>query len=84
MDWEGANYIGLTLDWNHKAGFVDISIPTYVDRILKRLCHPTPSKSQYSLHERFPLIYCGKGTRQYATAPDSSIPSISYIHPKSC
>ena len=28
MGWEGANYIGLKLDWCYEASFVDISMPS--------------------------------------------------------
>ena len=81
LDWEGKNYIGLQLDWNYDLGYVDISMPNYILKILKRLCHPTPSTPQYSPHEHFPVIFGGKGTRQYATAPDLSppLPSPTYI-----
>jgi len=56
-------------------------MPGYVDKILKRLKHPTPTSPQYSPHEHFPIKYGSKGKRQYATAPDSSppLPSPTYI-----
>ena len=81
MDWKGKNYIDLKLHWNYKQGYVDISIPTYVDEIMKRLCHRTSSVPQYSPHEHFVIKYGGKSTRQYDTAPDSSppLPSPTYI-----
>ena len=62
MDWEGANYIGLKLNWQYDAWYVDISMPNYVDKILHRLCHPSPSAPQYSPHEYFPVIFGVKGT----------------------
>ena len=33
-DWKGENYIGLDLNWNYSQGYVDISMPNYVDKIL--------------------------------------------------
>ncbi len=56
-------------------------MPNYIQKNLKRLCHPTPSTPQYSPHEHLPVIFGGKGTRQYATAPDLSppLPSPTYI-----
>ena len=33
-DWEGKNYCGLSFNWNYDAGYVDISMPTYIDKVL--------------------------------------------------
>ena len=81
LDWEGKNYIGLNLHWDYQNGFVDISMPGYIEKTLHRLQHPAPSSPQYSPHEHFPVVFGGKGTRQYATAPDTSppLPSPKYI-----
>ena len=81
MDWEGNNCIGLQLAWNYTNGYVDISMPTYIIKMLKRLCHQPPLHPQHSPHEHFPIAYGEKGTRQYATAPDISPPleSPTYI-----
>ena len=81
MDWKSENYIGLKLNWKYTDGYVDISIPTYIDKIMKRLRHTPYKTPQYSPHEYFPVIYGGKGTRQYVTVPDSSPPlsSPTYI-----
>ena len=38
MEWEGTNYIRIKLHWYYEAGFVHISMPIYVDKILKRVC----------------------------------------------
>ena len=64
----------MNLKWNYAAGYVDISMPDYIEKILERLCHPSPSAPQYSPHEHFPITFGGKGTRQYATTPDISPP----------
>ena len=81
LDWKGNHYIGLDLKWNYEDGYVDISMPGYIDKILQRLRHPPPTSPQYSPHEHFPIKYGSKGTRQYATASDSSppLPSPTYI-----
>ena len=71
-DWDGKNYCGLTLDWNYKAGYVDVSMPGYVQKTLERLQHKPPSSPQYSPHAHVPIVYATKNTRQYATAPDTS------------
>ncbi len=57
MDWTGKNYIGLSLDWNYKDGYVDISMPNYIEKIIERLGHPPPTSPQYSPHEHFPITY---------------------------
>jgi len=72
VDREGKNYCGLTLDWNYKLGYVDISMPGYVPKALKRLQHKPQKFPQYSPHPHTPIIYGTKGTRQYATTPDTS------------
>ena len=76
-DWEGNNYCGLTMDWNYTEGHVDISMPDYVNKALQRLNHKPTTHPQYSPHEHIPIVYGTKGTRQYATAPDTSPPSLS-------
>ena len=35
MEWEGANYIRIKLDWHYIADFVNISMPTYIDKTFK-------------------------------------------------
>ena len=35
VDKEGKNYCGLTIKWNYKKGYIDISIPKYVPATLK-------------------------------------------------
>ena len=32
VDWKGSLYCGITLDWNYKKGYLDISIPKYVQK----------------------------------------------------
>ena len=49
-DWTGKNYCGLTLDWNYAEGWVDISMPGYVERALARLQHPAPKQPQHAPH----------------------------------
>ena len=44
-DWSGTKYIGLTLEWNYKRGYVDLSMPGYIERALKRFAHPPITKN---------------------------------------
>ena len=32
LDYEGKNYMGLKLDWNYAAGYVDIYMPDYIEK----------------------------------------------------
>ena len=80
MDWKEENCIGLRLRWNYADAYVDISLPAYVDNILKRLCYPPPTNLQYSPYEYFPITFGERCTRQYVTATDSSPPLRSSIY----
>ena len=71
-DWTGSNYCGLTLEWNYEKGYIDISMPGYVKKTLKRLQYTPKVSPQYSSHAHIPIVYATKITRQYATAPDTS------------
>ena len=75
-DRAGRNYCGLTLDWNYKEGYVDVSMPGYVRESLQRLLHKILKYPQYSPHAHQPIRYGKKGARQYATTPDTS-PTLS-------
>ena len=51
VDWAGKNYCGLTFNWEYEQGYVDVSMPGYVEKTLKRLQHVKPSVPQYSPHK---------------------------------
>ena len=44
VDDDGSNYLGLTIDWHHDQGFVDISMPGYIPKHRSSLNHPAPSR----------------------------------------
>ena len=71
-DWEGKNYCGMTLDWHYNEGYVDVSMPGYVQKSLKRLQHCAKIKAQHSPHEHVPIIYGKINSRQYASTPDAT------------
>lgn len=50
LDWTGCTYCGLTLKWNFKERWVDISIPGYIDKMLTKFQHTPPKRPQYSPH----------------------------------
>lgn len=70
-DKTGVLYCGLTLEWNHDKGFVDISMPGYVAKALRRFNHPKPVKQQHSPHQWDVPAYGAKV--QYAK-PESTLP----------
>ena len=47
-DWKGELYCGITLKWNYAEGYVDISMPGYIKRLLLKYKHKKPTKPQYS------------------------------------
>ena len=70
-DWTGSDFCGLHLKWNYTKAYVDISMPHYVQKALKRLQHPFPSSPQYSPQHHNPVTYSRKSP-QAATAMDTS------------
>ena len=50
IDYDGQNCCSLQLDWHYNKGYVDISMPSYVKKALKKYNHPSPLRPQYSPH----------------------------------
>ena len=69
IDWSGSLYCGLTLDWHYDDGYVDVSMPGYVARALKKFDHPPPLQAQHAPHKWSAPVY-GSRAPQTAT-PDS-------------
>ena len=40
--WAGENYCGLNIKWDYAKGFVDISMPNYIHKALKKSNHKPP------------------------------------------
>jgi hypothetical protein len=51
VDMDGTNYCGLTLAWNYRQRYVDISMPGYVLAALARLQHIPPKHPQHAPHK---------------------------------
>jgi hypothetical protein len=62
-DSTGNNYCGLTLDWHYLEGFVDVSMPGYLEKALQRLQYKQKTSPQYSPHAHKPIKYATKNTR---------------------
>ena len=69
VDWTGHNYCRLTLDWNYDQGYVDISMPGYVDQALSKFQHTKPTRMQHTPHRWNKPVY---GQRVQYTKPDKS------------
>ena len=63
---------GLTIDWNYKDKYVDISIPGYVEKALHRFQHKSPKKPQYAPHKWNIPIY-GQKTQYVIPTHDEPI-----------
>ena len=51
VDLSGTDYCGLTIQWDYNKGFVDISMPSYTQKALKKLRHDPPTKPQHAPHK---------------------------------
>jgi hypothetical protein len=70
VDKTGANYLGLTLDWDYNNCTVNISMPGYIEQTLQRFQHPIPKRPQHSPHAWIAPDY-GAAT-QWAIDADTS------------
>jgi endonuclease I len=50
-DWSGSLYCGISIDWNYKEGYVDISMPGYVKKKLHEIQTHTPCP-----HANMPIL----------------------------
>ena len=50
IDWEGKTFCGIHLKWDYKNNHVDLSMPKYVNKALKRFDHPDPPSPEHSPH----------------------------------
>jgi hypothetical protein len=69
-DWEGTQYLGITIDWDYHNHEVHLSMPEYVERALTRFGHPIPDKPQHQPNQHAIPIY--GATVQYAKPEDTS------------
>jgi hypothetical protein len=63
-DWEGKQYLGITLDWDYKNPKAHLSMPEHVECALARFNHPAPDKPQHQPHQHSIPMY--RATVQYA------------------
>ena len=69
-NWEGRNYLGLTIEWNYKEGYANILMLEYVVKSLENIYNPKPKRPQYAPN-RWKIPAYGR-LLQMAPAPDES------------
>ena len=70
VDWEGALYCGITLDWHYEDKYVDISMPNYVHKQIVRYRRKESNRKQYCPYEPKPIQY-GKKSDEIVQEKDS-------------
>jgi hypothetical protein len=70
VNWDGRNYCGLMINWNYNDNYVNISMPDYIQDVLKKFQHPKPKVPCHASHE-WTLPAYGKRV-QYTQKPDDS------------
>ena len=51
IDKSGKNYCGLSFEWHYDEGYVDVSMPQYVQKALNKFLHKPPIRPQYAPHK---------------------------------
>ena len=59
-DWTGSLYCGISLNWNYKAGYVDIPMPGYIKKKLHEYGHVYPKRIQMCPYSPKPKSYGAK------------------------
>ena len=81
VDFSGANYCGLKLNWNYSEKYVDISLPGYIANLLHKLQHKIKKSPQLSPHKWTTPTFGKK--RQFAkeasNLPILPLKSIRYV-----
>jgi len=72
VDWSASLYCGITTTWDYNRRTVNLSMPGYIDSLLRDLKHPLPRKAQHSPYPHVPIAYGVQ--QQWAEAPDDTAP----------
>ena len=51
VDYTGTLYCGLNINWDYRAGRVDISMPDYIAQAIHKFKHPLAPKREDSPHK---------------------------------
>jgi hypothetical protein len=70
MDWKGALFCGVHLDWDYKNRQVRLSMPKYARNALIKFGHKAPAKPQHAPYPAAPVQYSSK--KQHVQTDTSS------------
>ena len=80
IDWSGSLFYGIPLDWNYKKGYVNTSIPGYIDKARHKYQHPMPKRPVKAPEKFKPIQYGAKvQTADVKTSPQLAKDCIHYI-----
>jgi hypothetical protein len=63
-NWTGKQYIGITLDWDYNKRHVHLSMPNYVQKVLKQFQHKA-GNLQHAPYQSAPIQYGAKNNTQH-------------------
>jgi hypothetical protein len=57
IDWDGSLFCGINIDWNYPTGTVDLNMPKYIPKALRRFQHSKPTFPQHQPYQNAPIQY---------------------------
>ena len=73
VDKKGTVMLGMSLKWDYENKHVDISMPGYIQTMLKKFFHTPPAKHQAQPHEWIPPKYGQKVQYSHEPAPSPAL-----------
>ena len=73
-DWSGDLYCGIKLHWDYNVRTVDISMPGYIKKLMRKYKHKIPTKPHHCPYTPAPKQY---GTKAQAPIPVDISPRLS-------
>ena len=73
VDWDAQLYCGITTTWDYDKRQVTLSMPGYINNMLKEMNHPPPRRPQHAPHHAMP-IHFGRAEAHLAEEPDTEAP----------
>jgi hypothetical protein len=70
-DWDGSLFCGINIDWNYPAGTVDLNMPKYIPKALRKFQHSKPAFPHHQPYQNAPIQY---GARVQRVDIDTSAP----------
>ena len=80
INWSGSLFCGIHIDWNHEKGYVNTSMPGYVDKARHKYQHPMPKRLVNASEKFKPIQYGAKvQTADINTSPRLAKDCIRHI-----